>query len=354
MLTVYRRHRATCKHRARRFKGCFCPVWVQGVLRGEKIRRSLDLTNWEAAQKLVRNWEIHSPDLCMTVNQAADRFLEDNAARKLTDRQLRKYKTVVEELKQRFGEIPIRSITVDDVRKIREGWKLAPITMQKRLEMLRSFFRFCMDSAWTDKNPAHSIKLPVARFKPTMPFTDADMEKILWAADTVREIHPKMRAGIEKKVKALILLMRYSGIRISDAVAMKPERIDRKGRLFLYQAKTGHPVQIPLGPIVLSALKDCDEGNPYYFYSGVGTLKTQITNWQAILKKIFVIAGIPKGHAHQFRDSLAVDLLGRGVDIQTVSAILGHSSIRTTEKHYAPWVKSRQDALEKAVKATWA
>ena len=137
MLTIYRRHRASCKHRSRRFKGCFCPIWAQGVLRGEKIRRSLDLTNWEAAQKLVRDWEIHSPELSMTVNQAALRFVEDNKARKLTDRQLRKYRTVVEEVKQRLGEIPIRSITVDDVRKIREGWKLAPITTQKRLEMLR-------------------------------------------------------------------------------------------------------------------------------------------------------------------------------------------------------------------------
>ena len=114
--------------------------------------------------------------------------------------------------------------------------------------------------------------------------------------------------------------------------ATKPERIDKKGRLFLSQAKTGHPVQIPLGPMVLPALNDCDDGNPHYFYSNVGTWTTQATNWQAILKKVFVIAGIPKGHAHQFRDSLAVDLLGRGVEIQTVSAILGHSSIRDDRK----------------------
>jgi site-specific recombinase XerD len=351
MLTVYRRHRASCKHRSRRFKGCFCPIWAQGVLRGEKIRRSLDLTNWEAAQKLVREWEIHSPELSMTVNQAAERFVEDNEARKLTDRQLRKYKTVVEEVKQRFGEIPIRSLTVDDVRKIREGWRLAPITMQKRLEMLRSFFRFCMDSGWTDKNPARSIKLPVAKFKPTMPFTDADMEKILWAADTIREIHPKMRPGIEKKVKALILLMRYSGIRISDAVGLKPERIDKKGRLFLYQAKTGHPVQIPLGPNVLSALKACED--VYYFYSGVGTLKTQVTDYQSVLKKVFAIAGIDDGHSHRLRDTFSVDLLTKGVSLQTVSILLGHRSIRTTEKHYAPFVKATSDALEIAVKKTW-
>lgn len=34
--------------------------------------------------------------------------------------------------------------------------------------------------------------------------------------------------------------------------------------------------------------------------------------------------------------------------------LLGHTSIATTEKHYAPGVRSRQDALEEAVKRTWA
>jgi integrase len=49
-----------------------------------------------------------------------------------------------------------------------------------------------------------------------------------------------------------------------------------------------------------------------------------------------------------------VELLSRGVSIEIVSVLLGHSSIRITEKHYAPWVKTRQDALEEAVKGMWA
>jgi hypothetical protein len=61
---------------------------------------------------------------------------------------LRKLKHVTKELKDGFGPVSLRSVTVDDVRKIREGWKLAPITTQKRLEMLRSFFRFCVDNSY--------------------------------------------------------------------------------------------------------------------------------------------------------------------------------------------------------------
>ncbi len=64
-------------------------------------------------------------------------------------------------------------------------------------------------------------------------------------------------------------------------------------------------------------------------------------------------AEIPTGHAHRFRDAFDVQLLSKGVPIQTVSMLLGHASIRATEKHYAPWVKSRQKALEEAVRASW-
>jgi hypothetical protein len=36
-----------------------------------------------------------------------------------------------------------------------------------------------------------------------------------------------------------------------------------------------------------------------------------------------------------------------------VSALLGHSSIRVTEKHYSPWVRARQEQLEADVRGTW-
>jgi len=264
-----------------------------------------------------------------------------------------KYRNVTLELGKELGTLPLRSLTVDDIRRIRESWKLAPMTTQKRLEMVRSFFRFCVDSGWMEKNPSRAIKLPVVRFAPTLPFSDEEMERILWAGETVGEIHPKMPAGMEKKLKALILLMRYSGIRISDAVMMKRDRI-KKGKLFVYTQKTGVPVWVPLPKEVLDALGACDEGDGFYFRRGVGTVKTEITEWQQRLKQVYKIAGLPDGHSHRLRDTFAVALLTKGVPLQTVSILLGHSSISTTEKHYAPWVQSRQLALEAAVKVTWA
>ncbi|PYX72348.1 MAG: hypothetical protein DMG72_15120, partial [Acidobacteria bacterium] len=139
---------------------------------------------------------------------------------------------------------------------------------------MRGFFAFCVASGWLQTNPAKALKAPSVRHIPTLPYNAAEWEKIVWALDAYKEIHRQSPMKMCQKLRALALLMRYSGIRISDAVSLTQDRIDKKGRLFLYQAKTGEPVWIPLPKLVLEALTICDDGNTHYFWSGLGKLKT--------------------------------------------------------------------------------
>ena len=108
MLNLYRRHRANCKSTVRRAK-CSCPIWVQGVLRGESIRKSLDLTNWEAAGRLIRGWEVDSAAVVVSVKEATERFVSDRQSMKLNEAMMRKYRLVAAELSGKFGNAPLRS-----------------------------------------------------------------------------------------------------------------------------------------------------------------------------------------------------------------------------------------------------
>lgn len=51
-----------------------------------------------------------------------------------------------------------------------------------------------------------------------------------------------------------------------------------------------------------------------------------------------------------FRDTFAVENLLAGVPIDQVSTLLGHSSVKVTERHYAPFVKARQLQLQQSVR----
>ena len=66
------------------------------------------------------------------------------------------------------------------------------------------------------------------------------------------------------------------------------------------------------------------------------------------------MAGIKDGHPHRFRDTFSVELLLAAVPTEDVSVLLGHSSVRITEQHYAPWVKSRQQRLDADLERAWA
>jgi hypothetical protein len=91
----------------------------------------------------------------------------------------------------------------------------------------------------------------------------------------------------------------------------------------------------------------------YFFWSGLSKPKSAVGDWQRSLKRLLILAGVPDGHAHRFRDTFSVELLLAGVPIERVSILLGHQSVRITEKHYAPWVRARQEQLEADVRRTW-
>ena len=57
--------------------------------------------------------------------------------------------------------------------------------------------------------------------------------------------------------------------------------------------------------------------------------------------------------SHRLRDTFAVDLLQKGIPMEEVSKLLGHESIKATERSYAKWVKERQDRLDALVTDSW-
>jgi integrase len=58
--------------------------------------------------------------------------------------------------------------------------------------------------------------------------------------------------------------------------------------------------------------------------------------WERTLQRVFEVAEIPDGTIHRFRDTFAVELLLKGVPIEQVSVLLGHSSLRITENTIRP------------------
>jgi integrase/recombinase XerD len=364
-LTIYRRHLDTCKQAGKPRRDawsqkCSCPLWVQGSLGGEYLRRSLDLVSWEAAQDRVRGWEA-SGEIGVVKTEipnipaAVERFFEDIKSRGLSEATIGKQNVL---LRKQFlpwcktrGFYSLKQINVDEITQFRGTWTDSPISKYKKQERLKGFFHFCVAREWMRTNPVAALKPIKVPPSPTLPFDEPQMRAILAACDrySIKGIYGEHNAT---RLRALTLLMRYSGLRIGDAVTCARERlVDSK--LFLYQAKTGTPVYCPLPPVVVDALADVKGPNAkYFFWTGNGKPKSAVADAQRSFRKLFELAEV-KGHPHMFRDTFAVELLKHGVSLETVSMLLGHASIKVTEKHYKPWVKTLQDKLEADAMKAW-
>lgn len=364
MLTLFRRHLKDCPHASRRYRRCRCPIHVEGTLGGDKVRRALDLTSWEAAQELIHEWNVTGRiggrlQKSAAVVDAVASFLADAAARKLSTGSVARYRAFLERSLlpwcQSEGIREVRELTFERLAAYRATWTTwSAYTSAKNLELLRMFLRFCVDARWIEENGARKLKSPKIRMAPTLPFEEAEEERILRACE-LYVTHNRHGKHSPARLRAFVLTLRYTGLRIGDVATLEVKRLEGNS-IFLYTHKTGVPVYVPIPPYVAEALREQAALNPnpgYFFWTGQSQVKCVTVLWQRSLGTLFKKAGVENGHAHRYRDTFAVSLLLAGVSIEDVAVLLGHATPAITAKHYAPWVQARRQRLEELVSKTW-
>jgi site-specific recombinase XerD len=316
------------------------------------------MRDWQKAQDYVREWEAQETEPKstaepITIHLAKEKYLADTAARCLNESTIYKYRLLFKQISafaEKRGLLYLRDLDLENLDSFRSEWKDGPRSSLKKLERLRAFLRFCERRKWIDENPAADLKAPKIQNRPTMPFTQAEMVKILVAFDQYSKRAGRANA---QRLKAFVLLLRYSGMRIGDTVKCGVDRIDGD-KLFLYTQKTNVPVHCVLPEFVIRELESAPKSSEaYFFWTGKSKLHSAIGKWQRRLQTLFTLAEVKGGHAHRFRDTFAVELLLTGVPLERVSVLLGHQSVRITERHYSPWVRSRQEQLEQDLRRAW-
>jgi site-specific recombinase XerD len=370
IITIFVRHSLGCPHTGDEFyKRCDCWKHLRWSHSGKQYRRATKEKTWAGAERVKREVELSyesigkpvEPDRPATLRQAVDTFLQDKQGQNLDAAVLGKYRRELGRLIE-FCEARTKfylpEVVLPDLTEFRSTWESeypSSITRQKVQERLRAFFRYALHAGFIARSPAAAMSPIKAAQAPTLPLTDEQFKKLLEAIP--QEFSDATKAA---RIRALIRCMRYTGLAIGDAVCLErakiqPDAKKKITRIVTSRAKTGVDVSVPIPADVAKELLAAANGNPRYVFWQTGNSQPQsaVKNWHRDLRGLFQKAGIPDGHPHQLRDSAAVAWLNAGIPLEEVSRLLGHSSIRTTEKHYAPWVKSRQDRLDALVIATW-
>lgn len=357
MLTLYRRHEKVCRYHKQgvRHIKCQCPVWVNGSDgRGGRVRHSMKTRSWQHAQdRLSAQERGEGPkpaDVSPIIADGVTAYIQDGRTRRLAESTLRRYIVALNPLAEYFPG-KVSSITLDGLGAFRSfRAQAAAGSASKELNIVRTFLKFAVDRKWLAENYAKKLKAPRIDDVPTLPFERGEINAILDACGRIDNPIATELERTRQRAKALVLVLLYSGFRISDAVQLKRSSVDfSTGKLFIRVMKTRVPLHSKLPEEALAALKAVPIESEYFFWSGESHLDSAIGSARRTIATLLRLAGVKNGHPHRFRDTFAVELLQNGADLRTVQLLLGHTSIKTTERHYAPFVLGMQRILDEAV-----
>jgi site-specific recombinase XerD len=365
-LELKRRHLKTCPHRSKgvNYLNCSCPLHAFGYIGGGRVREALHTT--DLARGLARMAELESSGTQagparISLGDAVTSYLGDCERCKLQPTTIRSYRGVLSAMRDHFGAD--RDISTVQTQALsewcagrqrqprRNGEAFRPITSKtarKELEYVRAFFHFAVRQEWLVDNPASRVKMPAEDIDPAEPFTPEEVDAILDTCSRVGPDSDKRSAEWRQRARALVLVMLYSGMRVSDIAMLRRRGLSPSGHLTVRAAKNQAPVKVLLPKLVADALRDLPVtfGQEFFFrrHGLVGTVCNMI---RVTLNRIGKKAGF-RVHPHRFRDTFAAALLESGADLRSVQILLGHRSVKTTEKHYTQFQSSQQHILDSA------
>jgi len=217
----------------------------------------------------------------------------------------------------------------------KDGQPLSLATQSQRLQPIKAFFKWLTKENHILYNPASEMQMPRQQRKlPQHILSIAEIETILDQTLLHGELGIRDRAIIET--------LYTTGIRRMEAVNLKLYDIDiNNGTLMVRHGKGNKDRMLPLGERACAWLQkyieevrpsltlEPDDGTVFLTEYGQPMLKNRLSD---TVKKHIEAAGILKpGACHIFRHSMATHMLENGADIRFIQAMLGHSTLSTTE-----------------------
>lgn len=210
-------------------------------------------------------------------------------------------------------------------------------TINKKVNSIQSFNKYLVDNGYT-KNVVVDIvkdrvKLAYGSERQVEVLTDRQVEKILF--------YIQNEERVSKRNKMIVLLLLYTGLRVSELCDIKVKNIDFLTAHLKVFGKGGKVREVPLKPEVVEAVKEYlveRSSNPFadseYLIVGQrGVLQRDAIN--TLLEKLTVKIGVDvRLKPHIFRHTFCTRLVSKGVPLTTVSKLAGHSSIDTTARFY--------------------
>jgi site-specific recombinase XerD len=268
--------------------------------------------------------------------EKADLFVKDLEAKNRSESTVIAYAKDIEQLLNYFSKIGINSldkVTIEDLEGYRQNLQdnnYTPKSVSRKINSTRTFFRYLLDHGYIQDNVSEKLAHPRFELKP--PRVLSEME--------YRALRDVSRVDI--RLYSIVEILLQTGIRIGELAALTLDDIrkSKDGKIdFLYiKAAGSHPSRkVPLNKSAKKALDDyllvrpeTEDDTVFVTKNGRPLL---VRNIRTAIDKSFEKAGIKNAKVNDLRNTFIAHHLANGVSLPTVSKLVGHKRLSTTEKY---------------------
>ena len=261
----------------------------------------------------------------LTNEEAMELFLASKSLEGCSSRTLKYYQAT---LKQAFGKIGKNYLLVSssDIREFLSEFQdkgtAGNVTIDNVRRVVSSFFSWLENEDYIPKNPVRKIKKVKIGKKVKETYSDETIEILREHASCPRDI-------------AIIDFLYSTGVRVGELVKLNKADIDFEKRECVVNGKGNKQrkayfdasTKVHLQKYIQGRTDDCEA----LFVSSLAPHKRlEISGIEIMLRKLGKECGINKVHPHKFRRTLATKAIDKGMPIEQVQHLLGHSKIDTT------------------------
>jgi len=219
---------------------------------------------------------------------------------------------------------PLPEVGVYDIRYYLATEKQRGVSdrsLENTRSYLAAFYQWMTNEELIPKNPCLCIKPIKYLDKQRLPFSSIEMDKLRHACKTPRE-------------RALIEMLATSGVRVSELSGMNVEDIDFSTlAVIVHNGKGGKERTTYINDVARSHVQKYllsrHDTNTCLICNNIGG-RIKPDSIRILLKTIGERAGVDNVHPHRFRRTFATGLAARGMAVQEIQKLLGHTNVNTT------------------------
>lgn len=255
-------------------------------------------------------------------------FLDAKRIEGCSDRTLQYYRVTVEHMISKITT-PIRKMTTDEIRtylvEYQQSGGCSKVTVDNIRRNISSFFSWLEEEDYILKSPMKRIHKIKTKTVVKEVITDESMEKMRDACGELRDL-------------AIIDLLYSTGIRVGELVRLNISDVNMEQRECVVFGKGDKERRVYFDAKakihLMEYLASRDDSNPALFVSLNGEHnRLQISGVEIRLRQLGRKLSLDRIHPHKFRRTMATRAIDKGMPIEQVQKILGHSQIDTTMQY---------------------